>query len=74
MLDERPDLNDAPNAYAMDNVDGLVEFDEVDFEYNDGQPILSDIDFIAQPGQMIGLVGPTGAGKSTIINVPQPLL
>jgi ATP-binding cassette subfamily B multidrug efflux pump len=69
VLDERPDLIDAPNAYAMDQVEGLVEFDEVDFEYNDGQPILSDIDFIAQPGQMIGLVGPTGAGKSTIINV-----
>jgi ATP-binding cassette subfamily B protein len=50
-------------------VDGLVEFDHVDFSYTDDEPILTDIDFVAQPGQIIGLVGPTGAGKSTIINV-----
>ena len=44
-------------------------FDQVDFEYVEGEPILRDVNFTAEPGQMIGLVGPTGAGKSTIINV-----
>ncbi len=69
VLDEEPDLVDAVNADHLKPVDGLVKFTDVDFEYDENVPILSDIDFVAQPGQMIGLVGPTGAGKSTIINV-----
>ena len=48
---------------------GRVVFDHVDFAYVEGQPVLDDVSFVAEPGQMIGLVGPTGAGKSTIINV-----
>ncbi len=69
LLDEKPDLNDEPDAGPLPPVDGLVVFDSVDFSYVDDEPILSDVDFVAEPGQMIGLVGPTGAGKSTIINV-----
>lgn len=69
LLDEEPDLVDAPGAPALPAVEGRVEFDGVDFEYVEGQPILKNINFVAEPGQMIGLVGPTGAGKSTIINV-----
>lgn len=69
LLDEEPDLIDEPGAPALPEVDGRVVFDQVDFSYVDDEPILSDINFVAEPGQMIGLVGPTGAGKSTIINV-----
>ena len=69
LLDEQPDLVNAADAVHMPPVEGRVVFDQVDFEYVEGQPILNNVSFIAEPGQMIGLVGPTGAGKSTIINV-----
>ncbi|MFW2383598.1 MAG: ABC transporter ATP-binding protein [Acidimicrobiales bacterium] len=69
LLDEEPDLVNAADAVEMPPVEGRVVFDRVDFEYLQGQPILKNVNFIAEPGQMIGLVGPTGAGKSTIINV-----
>lgn len=69
LLDEDPDLVNAPDAIALPPVEGRVVFDHVDFEYVEGQPILRDVSFVAEPGQMIGLVGPTGAGKSTVISV-----
>ena len=69
LLDEEPSVEDQPNASDLPAVTGRVVFDHVDFSYVDGEPILRDVSFIAEPGQMIGLVGPTGAGKSTIINV-----
>ena len=69
LIDERPDLIETSDAPPLPPVEGRVVFDHVDFEYVSGEPILSDISFVAEPGQMIGLVGPTGAGKSTIINV-----
>lgn len=69
LLDERPAITDSPDAKPIDRADGDVEFDEVDFSYIEGQQILFDNTFHARPGQMIGLIGPTGAGKSTIINL-----
>lgn len=69
LLDEEPSLVDAEDAQPLPPVNGRVVFDHVDFSYVDDEPILSDVSFVAEPGQMIGLVGPTGAGKSTIINV-----
>lgn len=69
LIDEEPDLVDADSAPALAPVDGQVVFDDVDFEYVEDEPILSDVSFEAEPGQLIGLVGPTGAGKSTIISV-----
>ena len=69
LIDEQPDVTDDPAADDLPPVEGRVEFRTVDFAYEEGEPILSDINFVAEPGQMIGLVGPTGAGKSTIINV-----
>jgi len=69
LLDEEPDLPDRTNAPKLPPVVGRVAFTNVDFEYLPDEPILSDINFVAEPGQMIGLVGPTGAGKSTLINV-----
>jgi ATP-binding cassette subfamily B protein len=69
LLDEEPSLVDRRGAGELPAVAGRVVFDHVDFSYVEGEPILTDISFVAEPGQMIGLVGPTGAGKSTIINV-----
>ncbi len=69
LLDEPVSLQDAPNASELPPVRGEVEFRQVEFGYSPGQQILKGVDLIAQPGQMIALVGPTGAGKSTIINL-----
>ena len=69
LLDEEPDLPNKAGAPDLPPVKGRVVFDNVDFSYVEGEPILRNVSFVAEPGQMIGLVGPTGAGKSTIINV-----
>ncbi len=69
ILDEQPEVVDRPGAPALPDVEGHVVFDEVDFSYVPGIQILHSNSFEARPGQMIGLCGPTGAGKSTIINV-----
>src|SRR5215510_14919168 len=69
ILDEKPEIVDKPGAREVTSVDGHVVMDHVDFSYVPGVPILHDVSLAAKPGQKIGLVGPTGAGKSTIINV-----
>jgi ABC-type multidrug transport system fused ATPase/permease subunit len=69
ILDEKPEIVDAVDAHDIDRVEGEVEMDHVDFSYVPGVPILHDVSLTARPGQKVGLVGPTGAGKSTIINV-----
>ncbi|MBW4669354.1 MAG: ABC transporter ATP-binding protein/permease [Cyanomargarita calcarea GSE-NOS-MK-12-04C] len=69
LLDEPARLQDAPNASEMPPIQGEVSFEQVKFSYKDNQMVLKGIDLHAKPGQMIALVGPTGAGKSTIINL-----
>ena len=69
ILDEEPEIVDRSDAHDIDSVDGHVVMEHVDFSYVPGVPILHDVSLVAKPGQKIGLVGPTGAGKSTIINV-----
>ncbi|HEY4752192.1 MAG TPA: ABC transporter ATP-binding protein [Candidatus Limnocylindrales bacterium] len=69
ILDERPEIVDRPTARDISEIAGDVEMKNVDFSYVTGVPILHDVSLAAKPGQKIGLVGPTGAGKSTIINV-----
>ncbi len=69
LLDEPVTLQDAPNATEMPPIRGEVRFEQVGFGYNPNQRVLKGINLCAQPGQMIALVGPTGAGKSTIINL-----
>jgi ATP-binding cassette subfamily B protein len=69
ILDERPEIVDRPTAREIETAEGHVVMDHVDFSYVPGVPILHDVSLVAKPGQKIGLVGPTGAGKSTIINV-----
>ncbi|MFA9478560.1 ABC transporter ATP-binding protein [Phycisphaerales bacterium AB-hyl4] len=69
LLDHEPEPLDPPDAVDVDEIEGRVEFDEVGFEYQPGKPVLHDINFTAEPGQTIALVGHTGSGKSTIINL-----
>jgi ATP-binding cassette subfamily B protein len=69
ILDEQPAIVDRAGATELARVDGRVEVEAVDFSYVPAKPILHDVTIVAEPGQKIGLCGPTGAGKSTIINV-----
>lgn len=69
ILDEGPTVKDAPDAKDLQLQGGHVVFDAVDFSYVKGRKILRGNSFEAQPGQKIGLCGPTGAGKSTIMNI-----
>jgi ATP-binding cassette, subfamily B, multidrug efflux pump len=69
ILDEKPAVTDKPGAKEMKEIQGLVEFDHVSHEYEDGVPVLQGVSFTAEPGQTIAIVGPTGAGKTTIINL-----
>ena len=69
ILDRTPAIADGPSAAAMESAEGKVDFDQVDFRYVENEQILFGNDFHVKPGQLIGLVGPTGAGKSTIINL-----
>ncbi|OGO12970.1 MAG: ABC transporter [Chloroflexi bacterium RBG_13_68_17] len=69
LLDEEPAVQDAAQAVVMAGIRGRVEFDHVSAEYLAGQPVLKDVSFAAEPGQTIAIVGPTGAGKTTIINL-----
>jgi ATP-binding cassette, subfamily B, multidrug efflux pump len=69
IMDETPDLLDKENAIVVDSLKGDVEFSHVYFGYEDGKPILRNIDFQVKSGEKIALVGPTGSGKTTIINL-----
>lgn len=57
---------DAPDAEELDKVEGALTFDHVQFQYEEGVPVLKDISFTCKPGTMIALVGPTGVGKTTM--------
>jgi ATP-binding cassette subfamily B protein len=69
IIDEVPELADAPDAQPLDRIRGDVGFDQVYFGYDKGVPVLKHVDLHAEPGQTIALVGPTGAGKTTIVNL-----
>ncbi|MDJ0596456.1 MAG: ABC transporter ATP-binding protein [Pleurocapsa sp. MO_226.B13] len=69
IIDEQPSVVDPPNAAAFAFKTGHVVFENVDFSYVPGRKILRHNTFEAKPGETIGICGPTGAGKSTIINI-----
>jgi ATP-binding cassette subfamily B protein len=69
LLDEESTVQDSPQAKTMPDIRGQVELDHASAEYKKGVPVLHDVSFKAEPGQTIAIVGPTGAGKTTIINL-----
>jgi ATP-binding cassette, subfamily B, bacterial len=69
LLDSKPDWEDAVDAREIQRIEGKVEFRHLSFGYDPTRLILHDIDFVAEPGQTVALVGHTGGGKSSIINL-----
>ncbi|GAB4164294.1 MAG: ABC transporter ATP-binding protein [Candidatus Promineifilaceae bacterium] len=69
LIDEAPDLSDKPGAAPIPPIRGDVVFTNVWAEYNPGEPVLRGVSLHATPGQTVAIVGPTGAGKTTIINL-----
>ena len=69
LLDTKPEVADLPDARPMPPIEGRVEFRSVTFGYKPDKPVLHDISFVAEPGQMIALVGATGSGKSSVVSL-----
>jgi ATP-binding cassette subfamily B protein len=69
IIDEMPEVVDAPDAVSLTELKGEVLFEAVTFGYDKDVPVLKNIHLHAQPGQIVALVGPTGAGKTTIVNL-----
>jgi ABC-type multidrug transport system fused ATPase/permease subunit len=69
LLDEMPEIQDAPSAVALEEIAGDVEFDDVHFRYGEGDEVLHDVTFRMAPGEVVALVGPSGAGKTSIANL-----
>ena len=69
ILNAESDVHDDPHAPAAPRLRGRVQFKGVDFAYTDGQSVLHNVELDANPGEMLALVGPTGAGKSTLVSL-----
>ena len=69
LLDSIPEVYNRPGAIDPGTIKGEIEFDHVDFTYEDGKPVLTDFTMKIKPAELIALVGPTGGGKSTIVNL-----
>jgi len=69
LLDSTPDIADRPGAVGLDSIRGDIEFQHVDFSYDAVTPVLKDLSLVVKRGETIALVGPTGGGKTTIVNL-----
>jgi ATP-binding cassette, subfamily B, bacterial len=69
LIDTTPEVHDRPEAFTAKTMQGAIEFDHVNFYYEDRKPILIDFSLKVKPGETIALVGPTGGGKTTIVNL-----
>src|SRR2546425_2958618 len=69
VLDEKPDVPEAPNALPIARARGKIAFQNVSFEYTPGHPVLRDVSFELPPGNCLGVVGPTGSGKTSLSNL-----
>ncbi len=66
LLEVDPEIVDLPDAQSLENVDGLIKYEDVTFGYDNHQKVLSNIDIEIEPGKTVAFVGPSGAGKSTL--------
>ncbi len=69
LIEEEPQIPDAPDAYILKDVEGNVELKDVEFSYVPERELIKDLNLSVKPGQKIAIVGPTGCGKTTIINL-----
>lgn len=69
LIDAIPEVRDRHDAKSVETISGDIKFDHVDFYYDDGKPVLNDFNLTVRQGETIALVGPTGGGKSTIVNL-----
>ncbi len=69
LVDSVPSVTDRPDSFDPGTIQGDIEFDHVQFAYDDGKPVLSDFSLTVKRGETIALVGPTGGGKTTIVNL-----
>jgi subfamily B ATP-binding cassette protein MsbA len=69
ILDTQPEIRDRPDAIDMPPIRGHVRVDRVGFAYDPRQPVLCEVSFEVRPGEMVAFVGPTGAGKTTLVNL-----
>ena len=69
LFDERPEITDAPVPVDPGTIEGSVTFEDVHFQYSTGDPVLHDVTFHVAPGEMVALVGRSGAGKTSIANL-----
>lgn len=69
LIEEEPEVPDAPGAIELENADGSVELEHVSFSYVPEQKLIEDFNLSVKPGQRVAIVGPTGCGKTTLINL-----
>jgi ATP-binding cassette subfamily B multidrug efflux pump len=69
LLDTKAAIEDEPGATDLPAIEGRIVLEDVCFEYKPGETVLEDVDLVAEPGQTVALVGPTGTGKTTVINL-----
>ena len=69
LLDTRPEVVEMPGALSLPPISGHITFDDLSFEYDPRQPVLHHVTLEAKPGEVIALVGPSGAGKTTLVNL-----
>jgi subfamily B ATP-binding cassette protein MsbA len=69
LLDEEPEIRDTPDAVTLEKIEGDVVFDDVHFRYGEGDEVLHDVEFHVAPGEVVALVGPSGAGKTSIASL-----
>ncbi|MGD8491657.1 MAG: ABC transporter ATP-binding protein [Anaerolineae bacterium] len=69
LLDETSDIHDSPDAIELPPIEGEVVFDDVHFRYGTGDKVLREVTFVMNPGEVVALVGPSGAGKTSIANL-----
>ena len=69
LIDRQKDVEESPNAKRTNKIIGSIKFEDVSFEYSKGTPVLENISFEVKPGQQVGIMGSTGSGKTTLVNL-----